>query len=322
MTKLGVFLTFPLLLSTCGFSLAGSDNAGTKNGNFLKLATDARGVALGDSIVSTVDGADALRWNPAALSREQNKEVSGTHIQYYQGVQVENVAAAYPMEESALAVSAFYLSAGTLDGRDSLGNPTGNFPFYDAVGTIGYGRKMLSREEGLDLSVGAAVKIVEEKIDDQTYQNPAFDLGLLSAPIDNMNVGLTVRNMASSKANFAREIIAGTSYAFLNRTLVPALAVNYANDAPLRLSVSGEYRMPDWQDAAVRIGYTTHDALDDSVDSQIPAFRGASVAGLTMGAGFTYRPPIWQALQLGIDYAMAPFAALGISHTITVKAKW
>src|SRR5437879_6247200 len=44
-----------------------SDNAGAKNGDFLRIGTDARGVALGDSVVSMTRGADALRWNQAAL---------------------------------------------------------------------------------------------------------------------------------------------------------------------------------------------------------------------------------------------------------------
>ena len=47
-----------------------SNNSGTKNGDFLNLGTDARGVALGDTIVSTVDGVDALRWNPAGSNAQ------------------------------------------------------------------------------------------------------------------------------------------------------------------------------------------------------------------------------------------------------------
>jgi len=303
-----------------------SSNSGTKNGDFLDLATDARGVALGDSVVSTAEGVDALRWNPAGLNTLEHKEVTGTDVEYYQSVRFNDMGFAYPMgDNSGLAASAFYLTAGSLDGRDTLGNPTGDFTFYDLVGTVGYGRKFLDHKEGdaLDLSVGADVKIVEEKIADQGYQNPAFDLGVMGSALDNLQFGLTARNLASSKANFAREIVAGASYGFFNKSFYPALAVNYSDNAPLRASFSGEYRIQEWDGAAVRLGYSTHDPLDDSEDSQITFLRSASIAGLTMGAGFNYRPPILQsAVLLGIDYAMAPFGALGISHTITVKARW
>src|SRR5947208_7131818 len=62
-----LLLTFTICHLPFAMVFAVSDNAGTKNGNFLKIATDARGVALGDSVVSMAKGADALRWNPAAL---------------------------------------------------------------------------------------------------------------------------------------------------------------------------------------------------------------------------------------------------------------
>jgi hypothetical protein len=241
-------------------------------------------------------------------------------------VRFNTLGFAYPIaENSGLAASAFYLTAGSLDGRNGSGESTGDFTFYDLVGTVGYGRKVLSHSDGdaLNLSVGADVKIVEEKIADQGYQNPAFDLGLMGSALDNLQFGLTARNIASSSANFAREIVGGATYGFFNKTFYPAFAVNYSNNAPIRASFSGEYRIQEWDGAAVRVGYTTHDPLDNSEDSQITFLRSAGVAGLTLGAGFNYRPPILQqSLLLGIDYAMAPFGALGISHTVTVKARW
>ena len=300
-----------------------SSNAGTTNGNFLEIATDARGVAFGDSAVSMIQGADALRWNPAALGVLESKEVSGTHVQYYQGVTMENVAAAYPFENAGLAVNVFYLSAGSLDGRDVFRNQTGDFQFYDMVGTIGYGRKLMSRANGsmMDLSLGASLKLVREVIADQTFQNPALDLAALVTPIDDLNLGLTVRDLSSGSADFSREMIAGASYT-LYKNFTGGVAANYSNDAPVSFSAGTEYRFPDAYNAAVRAGYQTHDPLDNSTDSQITWLRGSGVAGLTLGAGFEYPIPGSQTLKVGVDYAMAPFGALGIAHTITARFKW
>lgn len=298
-----------------------SDSAGTKNGSFLKIATDARGVALGPSVVSMVRGVDSLRWNPAGLGHSDSKEVAATHVQYYQDIRIEHVAFAYPLEESALAVSALYLSpGGTLDGRDILGNSTGDFKFYNLVGTLGYGRRIFTRAEGAEVSVGAAVKIVQEKIAESQFQNPALDFGALVSPWEDFQAGFSLRNLSSSKANFPKDILGGVSYTVL-RTLTGAFAVRYADDAPVRVSVGGEYKFPDYQ-SVIRAGYQTHDSLDDSTDSAISALRSGSLAGITMGAGFGYRPPILQGVTLNLDYAMAPFGALGISHTITVKIRW
>jgi hypothetical protein len=297
------------------------NDAGTRNGNFLKLSTDARGTALGDAGISMPEGADALHWNPAGLSRLEDREVSASHVQYYQGVQMENVVGALPLGESGLALSGFYLNPGPLEGRDSQENPTGDFSFYDLVGTVGYGRRIFGRADGADVSVGAAVKIVQEKIADQQFQNPAFDVGALISPMEEVTIGISARNLSSSKANFARELIGGASCRIF-RVFTGAFAVNYAADAPIRLSLGGEYRIRELENSAVRVGYTTHDQLDDSQDSQIKWLRGASVAGLTMGLGVGYKPPILPGVRVGLDYAMAPFGALGISHTLTVKISW
>ena len=37
---------------------------------------------------------------------------------------------------------------------------------------------------------------------------------------------------------------------------------------------------------------------------------------------FGYKIPVLPTLKFNIDYAMAPFGALGISHTVTVKVRW
>src|SRR5258708_5159136 len=172
--------------------LAISDNAGTKNGAFLKIATDARGVALGPAIVSMAEGTEGMRWNPAALAKTDSQELSATHLQYYQDVAIENLTYAYPLEESAVAASLFYLSAGRMDGRDINSNPTGTFQFYDMVGSVGYGRHLHSREEGgMDVYLGGVVKVVQEQIADTQIQNPAVDIGLLVVPIDNLRAALS-----------------------------------------------------------------------------------------------------------------------------------
>jgi hypothetical protein len=299
-----------------------SNNAGTTNGDFLRIGTDARGVSLGDSAVSMARGADALRWNPGALGLVDSKEVSATDIEYYQNVRIDNLSAVYPMEEGGLGASLFYLSPGSLDGRDLQGNPTGNFSFYDMVGTLAYGHKMLSRAEGADISVGAAVKLVQEKIGDQSFTNPAFDVGILASPKENLNIALNVRDLSSGSADFVREIITGASYT-IYQVFTGAFAVNYSNDSPVRYSVGGEYKLTETDyDTAARVGYETHDSLDNSLDSKIPSLRSGGIAGLTMGGGLGFTLPTFSAMKLNIDYAMAPFGALGISHTVTLKVKW
>jgi len=300
-----------------------SKNSGTSNGAFLKIATDARGVALGPAMVSMASGTEALRWNPAALGMVDAQELAATHIEYYQDVSIENVSFAYPLEQSGIGASVFYLGAGDLEGRDDVGLKTGDFTFYDAVGTVGYGRQLRSREEsGMDIYLGGSLKLIQEKIADTSYQNPAFDLGVTVIPTDNLRTAVTFRNISfGKKADFPKELTGGLSYTMF-RMFTGGAAVKYSDDAPVRLGISGEYKIPELENSVIRLGYQTHDDLDDSTDAKIEVFRNASWTGVTMGAGMEIRPPTLKTLYFLIDYAMAPFGALGISHTVTLKLRW
>jgi hypothetical protein len=263
-----------------------------------------------------------MRWNPAALGRVESQEVTATHIEYYQDVNVENVSYAHPVgEHSALGANVFYLSPGDLEGRDATGALTGDFTFYDLVGSLGIGGHLKQLNTGADLYGGLAIKAVQEKIAEVQYLNPALDAGLLLIPNENMKIGAAVRNVSTTKADFPMEISGGLSYTFL-RVFTGGVAAVYAEDAPMRYSVAGEYRFPELQNTVIRAGYRTRDDLDDSLDSKIDFFQEDSLAGITMGAGFEYRPLMFKTLRLNFDYGMAPFGALGISHTLTLKARW
>ena len=299
-----------------------SDNAGTSNGAFLKLPTDARGVALGAPMASMATSSEGLRWNPAAMAMSDTQEFSATHIEYYQDVTIENMSYAYPLEDAAIGGSLFYLSPGSLEGRDANGVATGSFSFYDVVGGVGYGRRVRSREDsGVDIYLGGELKIAQEKIAETQDTNPAIDLGLTIIPIDNLSTAFTARNISLGNADFPKELTGSASYTMF-RNVTGGVALTYADDAPIRFGVSGEYVIPELENSVIRAGYSSHDELDDSTDAKIPAFRDASLAGLTLGAGIEIRPSTLKTLHFNIDYAMAPFGALGISHTVTIKFKW
>lgn len=299
-----------------------SDNAGTKAGAFLKIPTDARGVAMGATMVSLAKGTEGMRWNPAGLAFTTSKEVAATHIEYYQDVSIENVSYAHPFNMSGLGANLFYLGSGDMEGRDSAGLQTGDFSAYDLVLGLGYGGRLRSRDEiGMDLYLGGQLKVIQEKIADTKYNNAAVDLGLMLDPSDTLHVGLTARNLSTGKADFPLELTGGLSYDFLP-IFTSALALGYTNDAPVRISLAGEYRMPQLENSVLRLGYHTRDELDDSLDAKISWLRSASLAGLTFGGGLEMRPPQFKTLHFVVDYTMAPFGALGISHTVTVKVRW
>ena len=72
-------------------------------------------------------------------------------------------------------------------------------------------------------------------------------------------IGVSVRDLSSSKANFSRDITGGASYT-IYRVFTGAFAVGLFQRRALRYSVSGEYKIPELDNSTLRAGYQSHDA--------------------------------------------------------------
>lgn len=77
---------------------SGIDKVGTTSFQFLKVMPDARSTGMGEAFITVVNSSDAVFWNPAALSRVDNFDVSSSYVQYFFDVAHLSVSAAYNWE--------------------------------------------------------------------------------------------------------------------------------------------------------------------------------------------------------------------------------
>src|ERR1039458_1672672 len=77
-------------------SWAASSNVGTSGAEFLKIGPGARAVGMGEAFTGVADDVDAIYWNPAGLGTLKHAEITGMHMQYFQSIQYEFAAFAYP----------------------------------------------------------------------------------------------------------------------------------------------------------------------------------------------------------------------------------
>src|ERR1700689_2585823 len=77
---------------------AGSDNVGTSGAEFLKIGPGARPVGMGEAFTGVADDIHAIYWNPAGLGTLKSPEMTGMHMQYFQNIQYEFAAFAYPTQ--------------------------------------------------------------------------------------------------------------------------------------------------------------------------------------------------------------------------------
>lgn len=303
----GLSLTTILLLtSPLGWAGSFSSSAkGTTTPGFLKLPVGARGVAMGEAYSAVTDGASALYWNPAALSRIASRSATFMHAAHIDSSFFNYGAYGQKLGDAgALGVGIQYLSAGKITETDATGTEVGSFTPNDLAVSLGYAYAF--GEDGF--AFGIAAKFIRSKIIN-SGQTVAADLGMLSpAYLDRrLRLALTAKNLGG-KMKFEVEseslplvLGLGSSYRIHERWLA-GLDVSFPKDNRPYAAVGTEYNLPlqaAWQ-LAGRLGFNTR-TLED-----IDGFTGIS-----FGLGLTYN-------KLGMDYAFLPFGSLGLTHRISI----
>lgn len=290
-------LIFPLLVPA---QTSIHENAGTRALTFLKLGVGAEAIAMGESHAAAADDVYATYWNPAGLSKIQQGQLGFMHNEWFAGIRHEYLAYAQPVgESSAIAVSASYLSYGTLERRDDQGSSLGTFRPYDLSAAASFAASLSEQ-----IALGVNGKWVQEQIDEQSAQALAFDLGavysMANAPV---TLGLNAQHLGT-KVKYDEEsfllpfnLKAGASY---HADSVEFVAdVNRPSDDNVSAGFGASLLVADM--FHLRSGYRYR-------------FGGnplGGLSGLSLGLGLSvegYR----------LDYAFASLGKLGPVHRISL----
>jgi hypothetical protein len=250
----------------------------------LRFAVGARESAMGGAGVAATSGAAAVIWNPSRLLYTGGRtDLLLQHQRLYGLFDRETAALAHRAAGSVLGVyfSGFYADDIDRYGEAPVGIPEGTFAPYDVVVGLAYARQVVA-----PLTVGAAVKLLHEKIDTFSDTGYAFDLFLthqatipgltFAASLTNLGPQLQLRNDASDQESTPFSLPAvlrvGAAYdpvqAFFAGKVTFAGDVVFPNDGNAKAHAGIEYRLrPDF---ALRAGSRVN------YESQ----------GLTAGAGF------------------------------------
>lgn len=207
-------------------------------------------------------------------------------------------------------MGAAYLNQGGIEGRDSLGKPTGGYGASDSALGLGWGAKL-----GSGFVAGAGVKHVQSRIANASAQAFAFDLGLSRS--DGLGsrgtvfFGAAVQNLGS--------------------------AMSFGGDPsplPLTVSAGAGYRLP----AGLLFGLDFRHRLyagrnEVSIGTEyavLPAFAVragyASGAGAAPGTASTLRSLAAgfgvKARGYALDYSMSPWGELGNVHRLSLGARF
>ncbi len=208
------FLIAALIIFSINISVLAQNKVGTTSFQFLEVMTSARGTALGDSYGAVVDNSEAVFWNPAALTKVMNMDLSLGYTQWFFGISHYSFAAAYSVGNwGTIGLQGMYTNIGDIEvtSVDALGfvgdnyNPglTGQvISPYQFVAGISYAKDLTDK-----FAFGLTAKYAREDLIVMSKGIICFDGGFT------FNTGYRSIRLAASIRNFGPQIkYVNTSY--------------------------------------------------------------------------------------------------------------
>jgi len=283
-----------------GMAASTAHAAGTVGGVFLIVGTSARCEAMGGACIANVKDASAVNINPAAIADQPGKQATFMHNETLLDLSQEYISYTSSYGDKGMGASLVYMDMGSQSAYSTTNVSLGTFRPTSYALTLAY--SMRSTKE---LSYGAAIKYVKEKIADESGTAFAMDAGVVYKP------DKAPWRAAVVVQNFGTKIKVGTSSDPLPLTLkvggaytMPKTPLTFTSDAYFiknqspEYHVGGEYMVNDY--IALRAGYNSADDLDN---------------GFTFGLGVSQD-------KFALDYAFIPMGVFGDSHRFSFSAKF
>ncbi|MFQ6066916.1 MAG: PorV/PorQ family protein [bacterium] len=282
-------VAFVLILTS--YTYAGGP--GTTAANFLKIGVGARATAMGEAFTALADDGTSLYWNPAGLSQIKGGELSATYNLWFDDIRQGYLSIGFPSLGGTLGLAANYVDMGTLEGRDRLGNPTGNFTASDLEMMVGYARKIFPT-----FNIGFGVGIIQDTIAEDKESAFLANLGLLTKVSKPLSLGFVVQNIGTELASDPLPLTLRVGLALRPGPFTVALDLVKSTDDDTYYCVGAEWWIAGLM--ALRLGYKSNQDTG---------------SGLTAGLGF-------KVATVDLDYAYVDYGDLGNTHRISMGFKW
>jgi hypothetical protein len=321
------------LLMCVPLVLFSQDKVGTSAAPFLGINIGAAATAMGGAYVSLARDASSLYWNPGAVSRIGNTQISFTHTSWFVGTNYNWGAVVLNFD----GINAFGINLAILDyGEEdvtTVQNPEGNgqrWSAQDLYGALTYARNLTDR-----FSIGGSVKYIQQKIYNESASGYALDIGLLYITrFNGMRLGVSISNFGTDMKMNGKDLLHPYDQDPNNLGNNPTITSEYnTQSSPLPLF----YRVGVSMDV-IKSGET---ALLLSTDAVIPSdnstviniggelnwnqifflragykslMRADTEEGIAAGVGFKYFVPGLG--KINVDYAYNDYGLLQEIHTL------
>jgi len=328
-----------LVVFATGIVTAQTRKAGINSAAFLKVGVGARQIGMGSAVTSLNGDVTNMFWNPAGVAlRDEKAQVSFTYNSWIGGLTQNAIAGSYNLEgigTIGVGVMTFGMTGIPADRDVYPGNSvlealqidqgtSSTYDYMDLLAQVTFSRYMIDQ-----LALGATIKLIHEKIDDQNSSAIAFDLGsVYNIGIVDWNIGARLSNLGSDMKfyDYASPIpltfSMGTS---MTPIRIGQNAVTFALDAVkpqdgqqyYYTGMEYNYNNTVFIRGGWKVNYSYLGLAGDAIDegtSQRTGVRTSLEKG-SLGAGL--RVPMDE-YMLSLDYSYTVFTSFSDVHRITL----
>jgi len=283
-------------------------SSGGYAGASYQYGSNARQIALSNSLVSNHNKGYNPFTNPALLGRESAKlEYGFSYFPMSLDRSIQTFSISVPLPPSAsMAVSLFMTSVDDIKGTDTSGNYTNLYKAWEGFGMLSFGVQLSK------LSAGINIKILKSKIDTYSANGIGVDIGFLyklssrnqfAFLIDNLYTKYTWDTMSLYEEKFPRILSFGGSFK-ANKNMLYLCQIDYSSQSETLL---------------YKFGVELDIMAMKNIPMDIRLGLNSKNGTFNPSVGFGYNIFMKNKLNLGIDYAIDPgMVGEGISHLFTL----
>lgn len=256
---------------------------------------------MGGAVTSLSNGADALFWNPGAISWLDGTELFIAHAEHFQSIRHEHFAVAhrFPFMRTGLSIKGYFVS--DMEERTAPSqSPISTFGAHAFAPAISAAFPL-----GKKVGLGTNIKVILQNIATDNAFSVAGDIGISTRDIlGGLRLGIVLNDI-------------GTGVAFVNRTysLPTRVCVGLGYVFPRdRLLIEVNANKPLKDDTEFRAGVAVSpiNRIFLRIGYRSGLSSNGSMAGFAGGIGFAVS-------NIVIDYAAAAYGDLGFAHNISLK---
>jgi hypothetical protein len=328
--KSTILLVAVLFVSLSCSVFAQNPNIGTAGAQFLKIPVGPRGIGMGGAFVSNASDASALFWNPAGIVHVKENEIAASYTSWWGGINLNHATFVHTTEGAgSFGISMSLLTMGDMEVTTEL-QPEGTGQKFDAQDLMlgaSYARSLTE-----DFAVGISIKLVNQRIWNETANGLAFDIGTqYRIGFGDLTIGMSMMNfgpdMKYDGQDLAVKYDANTQN--LNNRLAPANLATEDYPLPLHFQVGVSMTVLNTEAMTIRVAVDAAHPNDNqeriNVGTEIIVLDGFFLRGgyrfgydletATFGAGAV--APLGGS-DIKFDYSYALYQLLTNVHRLSI----